>query len=53
MESFKTSENIYPMTQNNIPEEMSLQQHRWGELKYRKIKHFVRAPYAMQKVFTA
>jgi hypothetical protein len=45
LEFFKTSENIYPITQNNIPEEINLQQHRCGELKYRKIKHFVRAPY--------
>ena len=40
LESFKTLENIYPMKQNNIPEELIFQQHRCGEHKYRKIKHF-------------
>jgi hypothetical protein len=36
LESFKTLGIIQPMTQNNIPEELNLQQHRFGELNSRK-----------------
>jgi hypothetical protein len=34
----ETSGTVYPATQRNIPEDMNLQQYRYGNLKFSKSK---------------